>query len=158
MTLTISELIAAVKRHLSIIGKRLYTKEGKNLFADITLSSAEDKQILTQYITASVEDVEAVLKQFITECTQTDGSFSITIENTRGDSDFETRTQKMVESYAVLNTTGEYLSMVYPELAEKYYRDAKQRLEGLIGYVYYKKPPVEPSQTLSFTDAVGGVS
>jgi hypothetical protein len=69
MTITISTVISAIKRHLSIIGKRLYNKEGKNMFSDITLSSAEDTQILTQYITTSAQNVEALLKQFITAST-----------------------------------------------------------------------------------------
>ena len=97
MTLTVSTIISAIKRHLSIIGKRLYNKDGKNMFSDITLSSAEDTQILTQYIHAAAQDVEAVLKQLITASTYGE-TISMTIQNTRGDSDFETRTKDFVES------------------------------------------------------------
>ena len=140
MTLTIATLISAIKRHLSIIGKRLYSKDGKNMFSDITLSSAEDTQILTQYINASAQDIEAVLKQFITASTY-GTTIDMTITNTRGDSDFGTRVQSLSESYVTLNSVGEYLSMVHPDLAQKYQRDAQQRLEMLIAYVFYKKPP-----------------
>lgn len=140
MTITVSSVISAIKRHLSIIGKRLYTKEGKNLFSDITLSSAEDTQILTQYINASAQDVEAALKQLITASTY-GPTISMTITNTRGDDDFQTRVQDMIESYVRLNTIGEYLSMVHPELAQKYHADAQQRIEALMMYVIYKKPP-----------------
>ena len=140
MTITISTLISAIKRHLSIIGKRLYNKEGKNMFSDITLSSAEDTEILTQYINASAQDVESVLKQFITASTY-GSTISITIANTRGDSDFETRTSDMIQSYITLNSVGEYLSMMHPDIAQKYHADARQRMEMLIAYVFYKKPP-----------------
>ena len=140
MTITVSSVISAIKRHLSIIGKRLYTKEGKNLFSDITLSSAEDTQILTQYINASAQDVEAALKQLITASTY-GPTISMTITNTRGDDDFQTRVQDMIESYVRLNAIGEYLSMVHPELAQKYHADAQQRIEALMMYVIYKKPP-----------------
>jgi hypothetical protein len=140
MTITVATIISAIKRHLSVIGKRLYTKEGKNLFSDITLSSAEDTNILTQYINASAQDVEAVLKQFITASTY-GPTISMTITNTRGDADFQTRVQDMIESYVRLNTIGEYLSMVHPELAQKYHADAQQRIEALMMYVIYKKPP-----------------
>jgi hypothetical protein len=140
MTITISTLISAIKRHLSIIGKRLYNKEGKNMFSDITLSSAEDTEILTQYINASAQDVESVLKQFITASTY-GNTISITIANTRGDSDFETRTSDMIQSYITLNSVGEYLSMMHPDIAQKYHADARQRMEMLIAYVFYKKPP-----------------
>jgi hypothetical protein len=141
MTLTITTIIAAIKRHLSIIGKRLYSKEGKNMFSDITLSSAEDTQILTQYINASAQDIEAALKQFITASTYST-TISMTIANTRGDSDFNARVQDLSESYVTLNSVGEYLSMVHPDIAQKYQRDARQRLESLIAYVFYKKPPI----------------
>ena len=144
MTITVATVISAIKRHLSIIGKRLYSKEGKNMFSDITLSSAEDTQILTQYITAAAQDVEAVLKQFITATVVTGSpatSIAMTITNTRGDSDFETRVKDLSESYITLNAVGEYLSMLHPDLAQKYYRDAKQRIEMLVSYVYHKNPP-----------------
>ena len=140
MTLTITTIIAAIKRHLSIIGKRLYSKEGKNMFSDITLSSAEDTQILTQYINASAQDIEAALKQFITASTYST-TISMTIANTRGDADFDARVQALSESYVTLNSVGEYLSMVHPDIAQKYHADARQRLESLIAYVFYKKPP-----------------
>lgn len=141
MTLTISTIVTAIKRHLSAIGKRLYSKDGKNLFSDITLSSAE-VELLNGYITSSAQDIESVLKQFITASTYNGSTVVITITNTRGDSDFETRTQALAESYVTLNAIGEYLSMLHPDLAQKYQRDAKQRMESLVAYVFYKKPPM----------------
>ena len=140
MNFTVNTVISAIKRHLSVIGKRLYTKEGKNLFSDVTLSSAEDTQILTQYINASAQDIEAALKQFVTGSTYS-ATISITIQNTRGDSDFEARTQALAESYITLNSTGEYLSMVHPDIAKKYQLDAIQRMQSLVAYVFYKNPP-----------------
>lgn len=153
MTITISTVISAIKRHLSIIGKRLYNKEGKNMFSDITLSSAEDTQILTQYINASAQDIEAVLKQFITASTYSASTISMTITNTRGDSDFATRVQDLSESYITLNSVGEYLSMLHPDLAEKYHADARQRIESLMMYVIYKKAPTASS--VSYNDING---
>ena len=153
MTLTVSTLISAIKRHLSIIGKRLYNKDGKNMFSDITLSSAEDTQILTQYINASAQDIESVLKQFITASTY-GATISMTITNTRGDSDFDTRTKDLAESYITLNSVGEYLSMLHPDIAQKYQRDAQQRIESLVEYVFYKKPPTATADPTSGTAVV----
>lgn len=143
ITLTIATLISAIKRHLSIIGKRLYSKDGKNQFSDITLSSAEDTQILTQYIESSYNDVEALLNQFIFpgNSTPESGKIKFDITNTRGDSNFETRSKDMIEAYIVLNSVGEYLSMMHPDIAQKYQRDARQKVEALIGYVFHKNPP-----------------
>lgn len=157
ITLTITDIISKVKRHLSIIGKRLYSKEGKNLFSDVTLSTAEDKEILTQYINASAQNIEAMLKQFVTQSSYTAASITITIANKRGDADFEARTKDLSESFVVLNTVYEYLSMVHPDIAQKYQRDALQRMESLVTYVFYKKPFEEsnsiqqPSATINDT-------
>ena len=153
MTLTVATLISAIKRHFSIIGKRLYSKEGKNMFSDITLSSAEDTQILTQYINSSAQDIEALLKQFVTASTY-GATINITITNTRGDADFGTRVQELSDSYVTLNSVGEYLSMVHPELAQKYQRDAKQKIEDLVSYVFYKKTPTASADPLAATASV----
>lgn len=153
MTITINTVISAIKRHLSIIGKRLYNKDGKNMFSDITLSSAEDTQILTQYINSSAQDIEAVLKQFITASTY-GATISMTITNTRGDSDFQTRVQALSESYVTLNSVGEYLSMVHPDIAKKYQSDAQQKIEALVAYVFYKKTPTATADPLAATSSV----
>lgn len=158
MILTIANVISDIKRHLSIIGKRLYTKEGKNLFSDITLSSAEETNILKQYINISAQEIEAMLKQFITSSTYTDDDITVTVANTRGDDDFEQRTQALSESFVTLNTIGEYLSMLHPELAQKYMSDARRKMESLITYVFYKEPPVKQASGISFTDPKGSVT
>lgn len=146
MTITISTVISDIKRHLSIIGKRLYNKDGKNMFSDITLSSAEYTRILTQYINAGAQDIEAILKQFITASTY-GATISMTITNTRGDSDFDTRVKDLAESYITLNSVGEYLAMLHPDLAQKYQADARQRIQALATYVFYKQPPTVSSIT-----------
>jgi hypothetical protein len=163
MTITVATVVSAIKRHLSIIGKRQYSKDGKNMFSDITLSSAEDTQILSQYFKASAQDVEAALKQFITASTY-GATISMTITNTRGDSDFATRTQDLIESYITLNSVGEYLAMNHLDLAQKYQADARQRMEALVMYVIYKKPPTAPTHTTegtattySYADVTGQV-
>ena len=153
MDFTISTIVSAAKRHLSIIGKRLYQKDGKNMFADITLSSVEDP-ILTQYINASAQDVEAFLKQLVTASTYSSTTITITIANTRGDSDFATRTQALAESFITLNTVGEYLSMVHPDISQKYLADARKRMEALVSYVFYKKPPTATGDPTAATATV----
>ena len=153
MTITVSSIISDIKRHLSTIGKRFYSKEGKNLFSDITLSSAEDVQLLTQYINSSAQDVEAALKQFITASSY-GATISMTIRNTRGDSDFETRAQALVVSYVTLNSIGEYLGMTHSDLSQKYQRDAQQKIETLVSYVFYKKTPTATADPLSARSSV----
>lgn len=141
MTITFQTIKSAVKRHLSIIGKRMYTKDGKNIFSQITVSSAEDP-IFDQYITAAAQNVEALLRQLITGFAPAgSGTIGITLTNTRGTADFDSRCQEFVTTYITLFTVGEYLAMTHPELAEKYYRDANNAIQSLMAYAYHKDPP-----------------
>lgn len=154
ITFTIADIRTAIKRHLSTIGKRLYTKEGKNMFSDVTLSSAEDTNMLNQYINASAQDVESVLKQFVTTSTYSDSSIVMAVSNMRGDTDFDSRTKALAESYITLNSVGEYLSMMHPDIAQKYQRDARQRIESLVSYVFYKKTPTATADPLAASSSV----
>ena len=153
MTFTVSNLISAIKRHLSIIGKRLYSKDGKNMFSDITLSSAEDTQILTQYIKDAIHDIEALLKPLITSTSELDGTFTIAITNTRGDQDFQNRVEDMQKSYIILSVTASYLSMLHPEHAEKYHNEAQQAMTALVQYAFYKSEPAASAK--SYADVKG---
>lgn len=154
-TIQISEatVISKIKRHLSAIGKRLYNKEGKNMFSDITLSSAET-ELLSQYIQTSAHDIEGVLKQFINASTIA-STITFEIENTRGDTDFAARVTDMVSMYLILSSAGEYLAMTHPDIAQKYQRDAQQRIESLVSFVFYKQPP---TATADITAATAKVS
>ena len=142
MNITILTVLSSVKRHLAALGKRL-SKDGKSVFSEITVSSAEEP-LLTQYIKTSAQDIEATLKMFISSATYSTTSISMTIENSRGDADFATRVQDMAESYITLNCVGEYLSMTQPELARKYQDDAQQRIDSLLAYVAHKNATEAP--------------
>lgn len=66
MEIYFSDITANVKRHLSIIGKRLTDAQGKNLFSNITTSTAEDP-IFFQYIKSGGQNVVAALRQMVKE-------------------------------------------------------------------------------------------
>lgn len=141
MTVSFATIKSAVKRHLSIIGKRLYDKEGKNLFSNITVSSAEDP-IFDQYISAGAQNIESLFRQLVT-LYNVNGTTDITIvlENNRGVSEFDNRCADLITTYITLFTVGEYLSMTHPDLAEKYSRDAANAIQSLMAYAFYKEPP-----------------
>ena len=141
MTITFSDIKSAIKRHLSIIGKRMYTKDGQNMFSNITVSSIEDP-IFNQYISAAAQNVESLLRQLVTSYSlTTDTSVTITLVNTRGSSDFDTRCGELIKTYITLFSVGEFLAMTHPELAEKYSRDSSNAIQSLISYAYHKNPP-----------------
>jgi hypothetical protein len=141
-TISLAGVPAKIKRHLSVIGKRLYTKEGKNLFSDITLSTAEQPTtgnagILDHYIAAAAQNIAGALAQFVTSYSDT----SVTVNGTRWDTQVAASVQNACESYALFFSVGEYLAMTHPELAEKYYRDAQGMMNTVITTAYHKNPP-----------------
>ena len=135
-TISLADIDSDIKRHLSIIGKRLYDKEGKNLFSNITTSTAETG-IFDQYIAAAAQNIAGALSQFVSSYSDT----SITLTGSRFNSELEKALQNAGKSYAVLFSVGEYLAMTHPELAEKYYRDAQGMMNTIITTAYHKEPP-----------------
>lgn len=153
MTITFKTIKDAIKRHLSIIGKRMYSKDGKNLFSDITVSSAEDP-IFNQYISAGAQSVEALLRPLVKEYTVNDNtSIGMTLTNTREDEDFDKRCVEFITTYIVMYSVGEYLAMTHPELAEKYRLDAANAIQALQIYAFYKTPPKQAGY--SYNNVIG---
>jgi 5-hydroxyisourate hydrolase-like protein (transthyretin family) len=135
-TISLTGVKANVKKHLSIIGKRLYDKEGKNLFSNITVSSAEDG-IFDHYVSAAAQNIAGAIAQFVTSYSDT----SITVNDARWDAPVSLALNNAAQSYALLFSVGEYLAMTHPELAEKYYRDAQGMMNTIITTAYHKEPP-----------------
>lgn len=136
MVISLTAVTAKIKRHLAIIGKRLYDKEGKNIFSNITVSTAEE-EIFSHYVAAAAQNIAATLAQFVTAYTDT----SITVDSSRWDAAVTSSLQKAAESYALFFAVGEYLAMTHADLAEKYYRDAQGAMSTIVTTAYHKDPP-----------------
>lgn len=149
-TITLTGIDGDIQRHLSIIGKRLYDKDGKNLFSNITVSTAEPS-IFTQYIAAAAQNIAGALSPFVTSYDDT----SITLTGSRFNTELEKALQNAGKSYATLFTVGEYLAMTHPELAEKYYRDALGMMNTIVAVAYKKKSPaVSAADPLSISTSI----
>lgn len=155
MTITYNTLVQSVKRHLSVIGKRLYDKQGNNMFSNITASTAEDP-IFTQYLAAGVQTVESAFREFISSWTDNGTSVTFTLTNTRSDTGFDGRAQKLIETYLVLFCVGEFIAMTHPDYAQKYQADANGAMLSLNNFIFYKKPPVQSAS--SYSDITGSVT
>lgn len=153
MTLSFSTLKLAVKRHLSVIGKRTYSKDGQNQFSQITVSTAEDP-IFEQYLAAAAQQVEALLRQLVSTFSLTSTGFTLTLHNTRGTADFEARSEELVTTFCVLYTVGEYLAMTRPDMAQKYQSDATGAMQSLLSYAFYKEPPTSAADPFAATALV----
>lgn len=146
MTITVSSIISDIKRHLSIIGKRLYDKEGKNMFSNITTSTAEEP-IFEQYISAAVKEVDSALLPIIVSHEITATNIVYELENTRGKygDDFESHCEGYIKSFIVLYVVGRFLAMTHPDMAEKYTTDSNNAIMSLVQYAFYKEPPTAPT-------------
>lgn len=149
-TITLTGVTAKVKRHLSIIGKRLYDKEGKNIFSNITASSAEEP-VFDHYISTAAQNIAGALSNFVTSYSDT----SVIVNSVRWDNHVATAMQKAAESYALLFTVGEFLAMTHPDLAEKYNRNAQGMMATLVSMAHHKEAPSEsPSSYSSVTGSI----
>ena len=138
-TISLADVSGNIKKHLSLIGKRLHTKDGKNIFSDITVSSAESG-LFDHYIHAAAQNIAGAIAQFVTSYTDD----TITVDDSRWNEQVSNAVASAVKSYALLFSVGEYLSMTHPELAEKYYRDAQGMMNTVITTAYHKDPPTRP--------------
>lgn len=148
-TISLTDVKGKVKKHLSVIGKRLYDKEGKNLFSNITLSSAEDG-IIDHYVATAAQNIAGALAQFVTTYSDT----SITVDGSRWDAQVASAVQNAAQSYAMLFSVGEYLAMTHPDLAEKYYRDAIAMMGTIVTSAFHKDPPTAAADPISVSSSV----
>lgn len=140
MTITISSVISDIKRHLSLMGKRLYSKDGKNMFSDITTSSLEDP-IFVHYIGIAARNIHATFGNFVSSFSFTDTNVTLTLAITRREGDFDSKLEGFIKSYLTFFSIGEYLAATHPDLAKKYQDDADNTLQETIVFIFYKKPP-----------------
>lgn len=157
VTIDWSHVKDAVKKHLSIIGKRQKNQDGSTAFAGVTLSSAEE-ELIKQYVSAAVETFVGEMAQLVTY--YDNGDFlTFMIENTRwaGSENgitvpFEGNLMGYVIAYVAYNVMG----MNYPDLAKKYESDMTNHLNAAIKLVFAKTKPTSSGKRLS--EMVGGMT
>lgn len=143
-----SSLKPDIKRHLSVIGKRAKDGEGKNIFSDITTSTAEDP-IFDRYVSEAVQNLAGALNIFVTDYTET----SLTIDAERWNDELIDALEKACLSYATLYSVYQYLSMTRPDMSEKYAAEVVGKLDNVITLAYHKE---QPNQSESSYADVGG--
>lgn len=155
MTISFNSVKQAIKRHLSIIGKRMYDKDGKNMFSNITVSTAEDP-IFEQYIAAGAQNVETALRPLLTSYLYTQSGITIELTNTRGADDFDSRCMELIMTYITLFSVGEYLGMAHSDFARKYVTDSESAMTSLQMYAFHKEAPNKSLS--SYTDITGEIN
>lgn len=139
ITVTFSSLRPDVKRHLSIMGKRERDKQGKNIFASITLGSPEE-DIIDVYLQSGANSILSALSQLLFSYNVSATTAEATFKYTRS-SHVVSGVQKGISSYCVYFAVCEYLAMDFPELAKKYYDLAERTRRDVIMLAFSKLPP-----------------
>lgn len=148
MTIDLSTCLAEVRKQLAVIGKRMFDKEGKNLFSNITTSSLENP-VLQGYIDVGAQNVVTALADF----SSTFSDNAIQVADPRWSSAIVNAVNGAVKSYVILFATGEYLAMVYPEIAKKYQADAAGMIVTVVNAAHAKLPPLQSES--DFDDVSG---
>ena len=154
MTLSFNTIKSEVQRHLSVIGKRMYDKEGRNMFSNVTVSS-DERPILDQYIKEAAQTVEGALRQLVTAFAIGSSDITLNLTNTRGAQDFDARCKEMVTTFIVSYTLNEYLGMTHPDISRKYQGELQVNMEALMNYAFYKEPPTKA--TYAYSDVKGTI-
>jgi hypothetical protein len=121
------------------MGKRERDKQGKNIFASITLGSPEE-DIIDVYLQSGANSILSALSQLLFSYSVNATTAEATFKYTRS-SHVVSGVQKGISSYCVYFTVGEYLAMDFPELAKKYYDLAERTRRDVIMLAFSKLPP-----------------
>lgn len=145
ITIDWSNVKDAVRKHFSIIGKRLKDKEGNLLFSGVTLSSVEE-DILKQYVNAAAEIFVSEMPNTLTYYDS--GDFLIfVVKNTRWTDALSVVFEGNFMGYAVSYVADAVLGMNYPDLAKKYALDMQNHINAAIKCVYNKEQPSDSGKT-----------
>lgn len=144
-----SHVRSEVSKHLAIIGKRMKDKDGTTLFANVTLS-AEEKEIMTQYMNAAAETFSAELSPLLVYYNSKD-TLVFKVRNLRwtdGDNGVTVPFEGNFIGYVNAYVANAILGMTYPELAKKYGEDMANHLSAAIKLIYIKRQPTNSYKTL----------
>jgi hypothetical protein len=143
ISVTLSDVTAAAKQQLSIIGKHHKTASGETLFSTATLSSLEESAMPTLAQSAA-HIVVAELSPIITSFTGGE-HLSFRIDNDRWNNGLNSAFSAALQSYLIASTVQSVINMFAPDIAPKYTADAQQLLASLVKMAFTKQQPSSSS-------------
>ena len=117
ITIGYADIKSKVKKHFSIIGKRLSDKQGNILFTGVTLSSTEE-DILKQYVKDAAETFVGNFSPLIAGYTDNTDDVVFTYQQNRVSDGKANAFCSLFKSYAVDYVAYSVLSMTYGESCE----------------------------------------
>lgn len=149
-----ADIKSKVKKHFSIIGKRLSDKQGNILFTGVTLSSTEE-DILKQYVKDAAETFVSNFSPLIAGYTDNTDDVVFTYQRNRVSESKANAFCSLFKSYVVDYVAYSVLSMVYADSARKYADDMTNHVNSALKLIFQKDAPASVSGNL--TDMTGEV-
>ena len=149
ISVTLSDITAAAKQQLSIIGKHHKTASGETLFSTATLSSLEENAMPTLAQSAA-HIVVAELSPLITSFAGGE-HLSFWIDNDRWNNGLNSAFSAALQSYLIASTVQSVINMFAPDIAPKYTADAQQLLASLVKMAFTKQQPSSSSSAYNIS-------
>mgnify|MGYP004454555339 CR=1 FL=1 len=143
VSVTLSDVTAAAKQQLAIIGKHHKTASGETLFSTATLSSLEESAMPTLAQSAA-HIVVAELSPIITSFTGGE-HLSFWIDNGRWNNGLNSAFSAALQSYLIASTVQSVINMFAPDIAPKYTADVQHLLASLVKMAFTKQQPSSSS-------------
>lgn len=147
ITIGYADIKSKVKKHFSIIGKRLSDKQGNILFTGVTLSSTEE-DILKQYVKNAAETFVSSFSPLIDSYTDNTDDVVFTYQRNRVSEGKANAFCSLFKSYVVDYVAYSVLSMTYADSASKYADDMTNHVISALKLIFQKDAPTSGSKTM----------
>lgn len=147
ITIGYADIKSKVKKHFSIIGKRLSDKQGNILFTGVTLSSTEE-DILKQYVKDAAETFVSSFSPLIAGYTDNSDDVVFTYQRNRVSEGKANAFCSLFKSYVVDYVAYSVLSMTYADSARKYADDMTNHVVSALKLIFQKDAPTSGSKTM----------
>lgn len=147
ITIGYADIKSKVKKHFSIIGKRLSDKQGNILFTGVTLSSTEE-DILKQYVKDAAETFVSSFSPLIAGYTDNTDDVVFTYQRNRVNDGKANAFCSLFMSYVVDYVAYSVLSMTYADSARKYADDMTNHVVSALKLIFQKDAPTSGSKTM----------
>lgn len=147
ITIGYADIKSKVKKHFSIIGKRLSDKQGNILFTGVTLSSTEE-DILKQYVKDAAETFVSSFSPLIAGYTDNSDDVVFTYQRNRVSEGKASAFCSLFKSYVVDYVAYSVLSMTYADSARKYADDMTNHVVSALKLIFQKDAPTSGSKTM----------
>lgn len=142
-----ADIKSKVKKHFSIIGKRLSDKQENILFTGVTLSSTEE-DILKQYVKDAAETFVGNFSPLIAGYTDNTDDVTFTYQRSRVSESKANAFCSLFKSYVVDYVAYSVLSMTYADSAKKYADDMTNHVNSALKLIFQKDAPASGSKTM----------